>query len=373
MTRYIEHLVSELLRYGHQVTVVCGERNSSSYIKKENHIPAVKTIELDIVEELKYDHSKWPIFSQKMKFILKTEQPHCIVLQHPYHARGVILANKISGCPVIYICHTLAAVDVQLRGCNNFINNKDDNIKREQYVLKNADVIICVSKAVKKSIKHYYNIPIQKLHHVPTGVSPFPNSGNSPLFSKFNRIKSRGMRVVLYAGRESWEKGTDLLPDIIENVTQQYKSVYFVLIGINRVNWARYLLLPRTMVLPWLTDSELAYIYKQCDILLLPSRRDSMPYVLLEAMLHGLAPVVTDVDGPGEIIRENINGKKIKPDFINGKIYIQAEKFSSSIISILINETQLNRIQKHNSELIKNKFTLANQSRKFFSVIKKFT
>ena len=82
-------------------------------------------------------------------------------------------------------------------------------------------------------------------------------------------------------GRESWEKGTDLMPEIIQSVADLTEGAVFVLIGIDRRRWFRYLLPPQTYMMPWLDGAKLTALYRLCHVLIVPSRRDSMPYVLL--------------------------------------------------------------------------------------------
>jgi glycosyltransferase involved in cell wall biosynthesis len=49
---------------------------------------------------------------------------------------------------------------------------------------------------------------------------------------------------------------------------------------------------------------DLADLYAAADLFLLPSHREGMSFALLEAMAHGLAPVVADGTGNAETVGE---------------------------------------------------------------------
>ena len=51
-----------------------------------------------------------------------------------------------------------------------------------------------------------------------------------------------------------------------------------------------------------------------CDIIVHPSRLDSMPYVPLEAMRAGKAVIATKVGGLPELITDHYNGLLAEPD-----------------------------------------------------------
>ena len=52
----------------------------------------------------------------------------------------------------------------------------------------------------------------------------------------------------------------------------------------------------------------MADVFRQTHIVCLPSYREGLPKVLLEAAACGLAIVTTDTPGCREIVRDNING-----------------------------------------------------------------
>lgn len=59
-------------------------------------------------------------------------------------------------------------------------------------------------------------------------------------------------------------------------------------------------------------------LYRRMDVLLLPSRRDSFPRVVMEAMCHGLPVVASRVDGLPEMIQEGVTGFLVEPEQVEG-------------------------------------------------------
>ncbi len=60
--------------------------------------------------------------------------------------------------------------------------------------------------------------------------------------------------------------------------------------------------------------ADMAEAYAQMDVLLLPTRRDSFPRVVMEAMGHGLPVVATRIDGVPEMVEEGATGFMVEPE-----------------------------------------------------------
>ena len=59
-------------------------------------------------------------------------------------------------------------------------------------------------------------------------------------------------------------------------------------------------------------------LYEQMDILLLTSRRDPLPRVIMEAMCHGLPVVATRVDGIPELVEDGVTGMLVESGDVAG-------------------------------------------------------
>lgn len=65
-------------------------------------------------------------------------------------------------------------------------------------------------------------------------------------------------------------------------------------------------------------ESDMDRIYREIDLLVLPTRRDAFPRVVMEAMCHGLPVVATRIDGVPEMVVDGETGFLVEPDDVEG-------------------------------------------------------
>lgn len=367
MMRYAESLASGLSKIGHKVVVLsgCSENFSDRRaVRREGYL----LYRYKSVNKLKYRPEPWRRFARTIDAITRRHSIDRIVIQHPYHAPGAIHVREHLRCPIIYITHTVSAHERVMCSSDPSYRHDLPNEERERKAVNSADAVICLSESQKANIISLYGVSPERLHVVPTGVPVMKPAALSSMPSHLSRLKSKGKKLILYVGRESWEKGTDLMPEIIQGVADLTEMAVFVLIGIDRRRWFRYLLPPRTYMMPWLDGSELTALYRLCHVLIVPSRRDSMPYVLLEAMANGIVPVVTDVDGPAEIVEHGYSGLKAKVNRESGRVIVDTAALSASIASLIMDNNLLERLRFRATEVIKDGHIMELQLNRFVEV-----
>jgi glycosyltransferase involved in cell wall biosynthesis len=65
--------------------------------------------------------------------------------------------------------------------------------------------------------------------------------------------------------------------------------------------------------LGWLPSPEMRDLFAASDVLVLPSRNEGLPMVIVEAMASGLAVISTPVGSIGDAIMEGVNGLLVPP------------------------------------------------------------
>ena len=65
-------------------------------------------------------------------------------------------------------------------------------------------------------------------------------------------------------------------------------------------------------------QEEMSPVYEQTDVLLLPTRRDSFPRVVMEAMCRGIPVVATRVDGIPEMVEDGVTGFLVPAEDVDG-------------------------------------------------------
>ncbi len=115
-----------------------------------------------------------------------------------------------------------------------------------------------------------------------------------------------GPLEILFAGAAAYHKGFDVLVDAVRGL-EDGVDVRVTVVGRDREGWRE----RAGVEFHWLgqvSQGQLAELYRQADVLVLPSRHDALPMVVLEALASGLPVVVSDRVGSKEAVEEGVNG-----------------------------------------------------------------
>lgn len=184
----------------------------------------------------------------------------------------------------------------------------------ESNVLKWADKLTTDSKLVQQTYKEKYGLNFVYL------AAPLDTT-------KFKQIKEtpRKENQVVYIGRDSLEKGTDILRNIESKING--KVIYCT-----NVSW-----------------SEAMQTLKESSLMVVPSRMESLPQVIKEAFYLKTPVVATSVGGIPEIITHNENGILVPPN--------EPEKLVAAINDILTNRELRDRLVENAYDYIIKNFT----------------
>lgn len=146
-----------------------------------------------------------------------------------------------------------------------------------------------------------------------------------------NKIEENDF-VLTFVGRIVKDKGINELISVFEQLKQKYTNIKLLLIGDfeDELN-------PISRVTKKIIESDVTIIYKEfqedirlylaiSDLFVLPSYREGLPNVLIEAGSYSVPLVATNINGCNEIIRHTENGVLVnKKDEIS--LYNEIEKF----------------------------------------------
>jgi glycosyltransferase involved in cell wall biosynthesis len=130
---------------------------------------------------------------------------------------------------------------------------------------------------------------------------------------------------VVFLGRETHEKGIDILKNAEPQI--HGKVVY-------------------CDNLPW---EEAMKILKSSQVLVVPSRRDSLPTVIKEAFYLKVPVVGTNVDGIPELIQDNNNGLLVPSE--------NAQKLAEAVNSLLDDKPRSKKFADAGYKFVKKKLT----------------
>jgi len=121
---------------------------------------------------------------------------------------------------------------------------------------------------------------------------------------------------LLFVGRFAFNKGLDVLMTVAERLVKEGKPdlVRFQLAGDGPLlaQYQQAGLPANVELLGRVDDAQLDKLYAECDALILPTRFEGMPTVVLEAMARAKPIIVSDVGASGELVSPH-NGYLLPP------------------------------------------------------------
>jgi len=123
------------------------------------------------------------------------------------------------------------------------------------------------------------------------------------------------LRLACVGRLDAAAKGQDILFQVLDLPHWRERRVHVTLVGAGRTErglrrWAEALKLPNVTFEG--VSENIEQVWSSHHALILPSRWEGMPLVLVEAMLCGRPAIITDVAGARELVRDNVNGFLVK-------------------------------------------------------------
>ena len=242
--------------------------------------------------------------------------------------------KTVFGCNSVYFYQILPLISDKIARIDLF-HNFFENDSREKDFINTVSLIthrIVINDAAKQDIlKYYYR------NHVD--------------FNYYNRIKIIGNGIELdnytfcqkqesvfkigFIGRWCFEKRPLLFLEIAKKVKSKYPLISFVMAGTGMKSNLGIILEAGVEFLGEITEkSILNQLYRELNVVLLPSIYEGFPLVIMEAMSHGVIPISTQLDGICEHIKNNENGILIN-ELDENKI---VDEFCYSIFQLIENE-----------------------------------
>ena len=178
-----------------------------------------------------------------------------------------------------------------------------------------SDRIIAVSNTVKKSIIKNFHIQINKIELIYNCIV----SGDRPDAEKVENLREKlniknTEYVILFLGRLNKIKGIDLLIRAFRKIKPKFPNVKLILVGELLDNTYKQMKVTSDEdIIHLAARTDVNLFFELCDIVLLPSRDDSFPYVMLEAGIANKPFIGSRIGGIAEFIDDGINGFLFEP------------------------------------------------------------
>lgn len=246
---------------------------------------------------IEIQHRKFSVWS--LISLLKTVNKHRIDIIHS-HGKGAGIYSRIlgfmTGKPVVHTFHGFHYTHLNLFYRWFYLGI-------EKLFAYSTDVFISVSESEKNSCLNAGIVSHDRIVVVLNGVQ-------IPTFRK--RALTKKETTFVNISRLSWEKGMDVLIDIIKALSQKFRDFQLLIIGDGpeRVNLERKV--RESGIEKYVSflgfRHDVSNLLEQADIYITASRGEGMPLTVLEAMAASLPVVASSVVGNVDVVVHGENG-----------------------------------------------------------------
>lgn len=309
---------------GHPVTLLVLDHTADSYYPIH---PSVKIeqahLHFGITEKGNTLLRKWWMWKdirRLRRFLLRLQPHHLICSEYPF-AVAAVLAGAGKFCRVYSWEHHHFGAQALNRFWRSLVNRTYPQL----------DAVICLNKDEQD---HY--LALNK------GATVIPNFTTAPAKSD----KTDKEFDLISVTRFNPIKGIDLLMQVAQIVFRFRPELKWKVIGYGEqeevfLSFIHKEGLYSRLVFQAATKTDLSDDYNNAGILIMTSRNECFPLVLLEAMSHGLPSVAFDCEtGPRHIIGHGVTGLLVEKENVNAM---------ASAILQLLNETALRARMKEQS------------------------
>ena len=219
-----------------------------------------------------------------------------------------------------------------------------------KYVLRSASYVVVFTDEQKEKIHKQYDIDLSRIAVIPNGV------GDEFYYSKKRKLHK--IPRLLFVGRLEKQKNVQLLLHALQGVSEKFDT-FIVGDGslLNDLKKISKKLKLKNIHFEGRADGDkLRNYFRQSDIFILPSEREGMPLVLLEATAMGMPIVATDVTGNRDIVNNRKNGLLTPLGDV--------EKMREAIIKTTSDNKIYQKFSKASQQISKN-FTWEKTAKKF--------
>jgi glycogen(starch) synthase len=207
----------------------------------------------------------------------------------------------------------------------------------ERWLCERSDQVIVESDLVRNELQRHYLIPREKISLVPAPMDARTFNADVDTEDFRSLFATSGESIVLFAGRLIPAKGPDLFVETVRHVLKERPKTQGVIAGHGSMHGALAKqiedlgLASRVRMTGHLGPLVLGALYQVADVLVVPSRYESLGIVVLEAAMHGL-PVVAPQEGALGELGESLRREQLR------LVPLDPRRLASAVTGILGDE-----------------------------------
>jgi glycosyltransferase involved in cell wall biosynthesis len=176
--------------------------------------------------------------------------------------------------------------------------------------------VICISRAVQKHVRRTLGVPDDRALLIPNGI-PALREGVSRARARDRLQIPSDDFVVLFVGRLERQKAVHVLIEAFGRIAPHHPTARLEIVGSGSLRRALQTQACQTGFAERIhfrgaIDGPEDF-FSAADVLTLPSLFEGLGLVLLEAFRAGLPSIASDLEGPQELLRHNVNGLLVRP------------------------------------------------------------
>lgn len=269
--------------------------NGGDSLERLNEIPELNIQRINFSTGVKNIFFITKFYDELKTYIIKNK----IDIIHTHHRFPEMIAIKLSGK---FNLKTVFSTHGFVRG------NKNSSFK--------SDRIISVSNSINKYLIEHFGVPRIKIQMLYNPIELLASQENQIImrFKEENKIRPN-QKVILYVGRFHTDKGYDTVIKSFDIISSRRNDLVLIMNGKfkNSMKLVKSIKNKNALIL---IDPQLSinYLYQVADVVVLPSRSDSFPYVMLEAGVHKKPFIGGNTGGIAEFIEDGKNGLLVDPE-----------------------------------------------------------
>ncbi len=248
-----------------------------------------------IPRSIKYAAFPWHVYA--IYQFCKANNISVIHAHHRYFDLAASIAARFLGIPVITSVHS--------------------KVSSKKFLSYRADHFIAVSATIKNHLEKTFGIDPLNITLINNFIDElgFDTETHEEEGLKADLGIFGNRTIIAFIGRFSKEKGIDTLMQAFRKLQYEYVDLTLLLIGDgeekrNIVNLVQAKFKDVKIIE---AQEDIAPYYQIADIVVLPSRVDPYPLVMLECGYMQKALIASKVDGIAEFIKDGINGVLVEP------------------------------------------------------------
>lgn len=263
------------------------------------------------------------------------------------------MAAKLAGAPIVVSTVPMPVEGFDVNPIRKLIY-KTFNRFSERFV----DRFIVVSDALEKMMIEKHRIEPQRVVKIYNGIErdDFCIADEDIVCRRTGFRNESGLGedipVIGVIGRMVWQKGFEYFIEAIPEVLKEFKKARFLLVGKGELEdelkvKSKMLNLEDKIIFTGFM-SDIKDVLAAIDILVIPSLREGLPIVLLEAMAMKKPIVAANIEGIMEILENGVSGLLVSPK--------DPQVLSEAIIDLLIREDKARQMGLAARKVVEERF-----------------